>query len=70
NNRKTRPMAGVNNNNIHEQMAKNSLAPEYGPTHQDDGQFALVTGDKQVIMDHEPYVPEAPPVISTIPPGA
>ncbi|MCI66937.1 hypothetical protein A2U01_0088195, partial [Trifolium medium] len=21
-------------------------------------------------MDHEPYVPEAPPVISTVPPGA
>ncbi|MCI90997.1 hypothetical protein A2U01_0112291, partial [Trifolium medium] len=27
-------MTGVNNN-IHEQMAENSLQPEYGPTHQD-----------------------------------
>ncbi|MCI96646.1 hypothetical protein A2U01_0117946, partial [Trifolium medium] len=34
------------------------------------GQFALVTGDDQVSMDHEPYVPQTPPVISTIPPGA
>ncbi|MCI54925.1 hypothetical protein A2U01_0076175, partial [Trifolium medium] len=63
-------MAGVNNNNIHEQMAENSFAPEHGPTHQDDRQFALVTGDEQVNMDHEPYVSEAPPIISTIPPGA
>ncbi|MCI97214.1 hypothetical protein A2U01_0118515, partial [Trifolium medium] len=39
-------MAGVNNN-VHEKMAENSLAPEYGPN-QNDGQFALVTGDDQV----------------------
>ncbi|MCI92816.1 hypothetical protein A2U01_0114113, partial [Trifolium medium] len=51
-------------------MAENSLASEYGPTHQHDGQFALVTEDEQESMDHEPYVSEAPPVISTIPPGA
>ncbi|MCI64154.1 hypothetical protein A2U01_0085412, partial [Trifolium medium] len=44
-----RPMAGVNNN-IHEQMAENSLQPEYAPSHQ-DGQFALVTGEDQVSMD-------------------
>ncbi|MCI97589.1 hypothetical protein A2U01_0118890 [Trifolium medium] len=30
----------------------------------------MVTGDEQQSMDHEPYVPEASPVISTIPPGA
>ncbi|MCI67195.1 hypothetical protein A2U01_0088453, partial [Trifolium medium] len=42
-------------------MAENSLAPEYGPIHQDDRQFSLVTGDEQVSMNHEPYVPEAPP---------
>ncbi|MCI92173.1 hypothetical protein A2U01_0113469, partial [Trifolium medium] len=47
-------MAGVNNN-INEQMAENSLAPKYGPTHQNDGQFALVTGEEQESMDHEPY---------------
>ncbi|MCI70158.1 hypothetical protein A2U01_0091421, partial [Trifolium medium] len=52
-------MTGVNNN-IQEQMAENNLQPEYEPTHQ-DGQFALVTGDEQESMDHEPYVPEAPP---------
>ncbi|MCI29727.1 hypothetical protein A2U01_0050936, partial [Trifolium medium] len=61
-------MADVNNN-VHEQMAENNLAPEYVPN-QNDGQFALVTGDDQVSMDHEPYVPETPPIISTIPPGA
>ncbi|MCI52052.1 hypothetical protein A2U01_0073296, partial [Trifolium medium] len=61
-------MAGVNSNS-HEQMAENSLQPEYGSGHQ-DGQFALVTGEDQVSMDHKPYVPEAPPVISMIPPGA
>ncbi|MCI97237.1 hypothetical protein A2U01_0118538, partial [Trifolium medium] len=41
-------------------MTENSLAPEYGPTHQHDGQFALVTGEEQESMDHEPYVPEEP----------
>ncbi|MCI24555.1 hypothetical protein A2U01_0045739, partial [Trifolium medium] len=61
-------MAGVNNN-IPEQMSENSLPLEYGPAHQ-DGQFTLVTGEEQVSMDHESYVPKEPPVISTIPPGA
>ncbi|MCI80328.1 hypothetical protein A2U01_0101599, partial [Trifolium medium] len=50
-------------------MAENSLQLEYGPSHQ-DGQFALVTGEDQVSMDHELYVPEEPSVISMIPPGA
>ncbi|MCI49241.1 hypothetical protein A2U01_0070485, partial [Trifolium medium] len=54
-------MADVNSN-IHEQMAENNLAPEYGLAHQ-DGQFTLVTGEEHESMDHEPYVPEAPPVI-------
>ncbi|MCI82873.1 hypothetical protein A2U01_0104147, partial [Trifolium medium] len=49
-------MAGVNNN-THEQMAENSLQPEDGPNHQ-DGKYALVTGEDQVSMDHEPYIPE------------
>ncbi|MCI66578.1 hypothetical protein A2U01_0087836, partial [Trifolium medium] len=61
-------MAGVNSN-VHEQMAENSLQPEHGSDHQ-DRQFALVTGDDQVSMDHEPYVPQTLPVISTIPPRA
>ncbi|MCI88205.1 hypothetical protein A2U01_0109491, partial [Trifolium medium] len=59
-------MAGVNNN-IPEHMAENSLPPEYGPTLNQDGQFALVTGEEQESMDHKPYVPEEPPIISTIP---
>ncbi|MCI68650.1 hypothetical protein A2U01_0089911, partial [Trifolium medium] len=62
-------MAGVNNN-TNEQMTENSLAAEYRPTYQQDGQFSLVTGEEQESMDHEPYMPEQPPVISTIPPGA
>ncbi|MCI43151.1 hypothetical protein A2U01_0064388, partial [Trifolium medium] len=41
-------MTGVKNN-IPEQMAENSLPPEYGPAHQ-DGQFALVTGEEQKSM--------------------
>ncbi|MCI80669.1 hypothetical protein A2U01_0101940, partial [Trifolium medium] len=47
-------MAGVKNN-IPKHMAENIPPPEYGPTHQ-DGQFALVTGEEQESMDHEPYV--------------
>ncbi|MCI49611.1 hypothetical protein A2U01_0070855, partial [Trifolium medium] len=52
-------MAGVNNN-IPEHMAENSLPPEYGPSLQQDGQFALVAEEEQESMDHEPYIPEEP----------
>ncbi|MCI90853.1 hypothetical protein A2U01_0112147, partial [Trifolium medium] len=38
-------MAGVNNNNIPEHVAENTLQPEYGPQYQQDGMFASVTGE-------------------------
>ncbi|MCI85348.1 hypothetical protein A2U01_0106627, partial [Trifolium medium] len=47
-------MAGVNDNNIPEQVAENNFP--YGPPHPQDGQLASVTeNDEQPVQ--EPYVP-------------
>ncbi|MCI08446.1 hypothetical protein A2U01_0029523, partial [Trifolium medium] len=45
------PMAGVNNNEVPEQVAENNL--QYRPPHPQDGMFASVTEEEEVPF-HEP----------------